>query len=908
MSLLHNPQQTPPQSPRPSSQSTIPAEESNRAVDALVDAIRNLASDDNYKMISDVFRDAQKLKTENARLASASRDVLEEYRKFRNELEAKETKLLEQQSQLQQDIIEKDARIQELKTSNSKLDAKFQKSRRKLDEESQKCLELAEKRSELEKTASVLKASLDEKNELASAFEGNMSKMDDGLAEAKRDLELRSAELASLEAAKKEVEEQLGEARASSDANNKQLAEVEQAKATVDAELAEVNLRLGEKAEEMEKLTTTKDELASELAKARDELLDKSKEFEDLATLKSSLDVKVSELAAKIEDQALELDGLSQAKARLDSATTETHAALEVKTLETEELALQLAELRVNYDNKATQVQSLTAQLADISGKLDARSQELQELFETKAEVDSKLAEARTEADAERESKMTAQQESAASTESLQKEAERTAILLDEVNHLRQTISTRNEEVEKLKGEIVKGNDDLSQTQSSLSKLENIIQELERDLQSKTDRLDQIDAYQVQLKHEPEETCVEILDTIWVSILNLCEHHFGQDLDPTVLRDPSCWASLRSADHLRAQAVRLPLPRSNTPAAKQMRIAAVLAALTRSMARHIFRPAWWTAAAADAGVDAADGALGSLLRRLEAASPEHERHLRGALLAAAGVVQKHSQSHSHSVQNGEEGKKAGEEQGASNPHAAAVAGPARRRAAAVVREVTFLVQHLLSALQYEAFRRGLEECVALACGQWARVQAAAMKVEPYFGPPYDDFDWQVLMLPEGFEGSLGDIPGAAAAGQDAVASSTPSPSPLGDTDTAARDANEDTSTIAESVRSVIDPADIMMVLWPTMCAVEGGELVSITQGLVMAKEQAAAAFEEEGRRRAPKHNGKRARSMSQSRNGAAGKPHSGKAVLAQLKRERDDGSAAADSRSGSRNGSLNAVD
>lgn len=366
---------------------------------------------------------------------------------------------------------------------------------------------------------------------------------------------------------------------------------------------------------------------------------------------------------------------------------------------------------------------------------------------------------------------------------------------------------------------------------------------------------------------------VETLDKIWVSVLDLCEEHFSQDLEPPVLHDPSCWAGLRAADHLRHQAVRLPLPRSNSPAAKQVRIAAVLAALSRSLARHVFRPIW----AADNTGAGADAALGGLLRGLEAASPDHEKHLRGALLAAAAAVQ---------------------------------ASGARGGAAAVVREVTFLVQHLLSALQYEAFREGLEACVALACEQWAKLQGAVMRIEPYFGPPYDDFDWQVLMLPErfgsgGLDAGCGPVggsprgpPPAAAAQEDAVDSP-----PLS---SATRDNDDDgASTIAESIRSVVDPADIMMVLWPTMCAVEGGELVSITQGLVMSKEQAAAAFEEEGRRRRPLANGKRARSMSQSRGGAARSPHSAKAALAQARRERDASSVGV---GGSRNGSLTAVD
>ncbi|KAI7779089.1 hypothetical protein LA080_001343 [Diaporthe eres] len=884
----------------------MPAEQDpNRAVDAFVGAIRNLASDDNYKMIADVFRDAQKLKTENTRLVSSSRDVLEEYRKFRNELEAKEAKLMDEKAQLQQDIDKKDAQVQELEKTNTKLDVKFQKSRRKLDEESQKCLELAEKMNDLETTASNLKASLDDRAKLTTTLEGTRSKMDAEIAEAKESLESRNAEFVVLEAAKTEVEAQLAEARTSLEAKAKQLEAVEQAKSTVDAQLAAADIKLEDKTKEIMELTASKEKVAEELAEAHGELLEKSKQLEDFSVMKSSLETKLSELVSKTDSHAQELDDVSQAKTRLESAIADAKAALEDKTMETEELALQVAESKINYDNKAAQVQSLTSQLADVNGKLEAGSQELKELFEVKAAVDLELKESTAQLEVERGLKMAAQDGLKAATDNLQKEADKTSILLDEVAHLRQTISDRNHEVEKLKETAVQGNDDLSQAQSSLEKLENVIQGLERDLKTKTDMLDKIDTYQVQLEHEPEETYVEILDTIWVSILDLCETHFSQDLDPAVLRDPSCWANLRAADHLRHQAVRLPLPRSNTPAAKQMRIAAVLAALSRSLARHVFRPTW--AFEGGAGADA-DAALGKLLRGIEAASPDQERHLRGALLAAAAAV--------HPTRGGEgEGDK-GQVRG---EHGAS----SRRRAAAVVREVTFLVQHLLSALQYGAFREGLEACVALACERWAEVQGAAMKIEPYFGPPYDDFDWQVLMLPEKLgDESLGSGGGSTIgldAGSETIGGSPRGPPPAAAEDvvvspsfsspppsSAARD--DDASTIAESIRSVVDPADIMMVLWPTMCAVEGGELVSITQGLVMAKEQATAAFEEEGRRRRrPQTNSKRARSMSQSRNSATGNPHSGKAVLAQAKKEHD-ASAGRGSRNGSRNGPLAAVD
>lgn len=326
---------------------------------------------------------------------------------------------------------------------------------------------------------------------------------------------------------------------------------------------------------------------------------------------------------------------------------------------------------------------------------------------------------------------------------------------------------------------------------------------------------------------------VEVLDTIWVSILELVEKHFSQDLEDSVLRDPSCWTNLRSSEYLK-HAVRIPLPQSNSQAAKQMRIAAVLAVLSRALSKHVFRPTYLI----DNDVE-----LAAVLRNLEAVSPQQEYHARSTLLAVLPDREKQNAS---------------------------------RRVKAVVREVSYLVQHLLSALQYEAFRTALLESCELACRQWTKIQHAAMKIEPYFGPPFDDFDWQVLLLPEKFGATEGmDGGGGAAAfsgstlGLDAGSSTIGGNARLQQQDDCSPTdhSGDDASSIAaESTQTVVDPVDIMLVLWPSMCAVEGGELVSITQGLVMAKEQASVAFEEEGRRKLPHHQQpqRRARSMSQS--------------------------------------------
>ena len=302
---------------------------------------------------------------------------------------------------------------------------------------------------------------------------------------------------------------------------------------------------------------------------------------------------------------------------------------------------------------------------------------------------------------------------------------------------------------------------------------------------------------------------------------------FSQDLEPKVLNDASCWTNLRTCEYLK-HAMQLPLPQSNTPAAKQMRVAAIIAVMSRALNKYIFRPTYL--------LDD-DAQLTQLLRDLEDDSPAQELHCRSTLLAILPEKEKMN---------------------------------AIKRVQTVVREVSWIVQHLLSALQYESFHAALEASCKLACTQWRKIQEAQMKIEPYFGPPYDDYDWQVLPLPE-FEDS----------------------SPISsDSDTAVDpheqhadavvddDDGDDEGDDADSDEEV-EPDAIMFVVWPTMCAVEGGALNSITQGLVISKEQSRPALEEVRSRRAPRPAQKRARSMSMSMrsHGASGSPKPNKAFL-----------------------------
>lgn len=396
--------------------------------------------------------------------------------------------------------------------------------------------------------------------------------------------------------------------------------------------------------------------------------------------------------------------------------------------------------------------------------------------------------------------------------------------------------------------------------------------------------------------------------------MGLVESQFSQDLDESVLADDSCWHNLRSSEHLKGPQP-FPLPRSNSPAAKQMRIAAVLAVLSRTLHKHLFRPTYLLDHEADAP-------LTQLLRELEDANPAQEIHARSTLLAVLPQRQQSS---------------------------------AKKRVQSVVREVSWLVQHLLSALQYDTFCTGLEAICARACTQWMRIQEAQMKIEPYFGPPYTDFDWQVLPLPafggdgsyhschrrndseeisasptevctdagddvdanDGDAGEAGeeaeggaevvpeeDMPAEEGDGEDYKPGGEDqgdadaehggerdaSGAEAGDDDKAAEAeyvaiskprsddeeiTHENAGSNSEEEDSEVDPSDILLVVWPSLCAVEGGALASITQGLVITKDQARAAFEEVRPRQGSRSHAKKARTMSMpghSRRGSIGSP------------------------------------
>ncbi|KAK3688724.1 hypothetical protein B0T22DRAFT_498744 [Podospora appendiculata] len=760
------------------------------AVDGLVRAMRDLTADTNYKLVADVFSEFIFLKDRNDRLSNSHREVLDQYRDYRNDLEDHKSKLHQEKVELEGVIQDKIQETFQLSAAKARLEA-----------------DLTDTTADLEKT----------KHNAAEAAE----------IAAKEFAELQAAkaqELADLQASK---EQELSTLQASKEE------ELSSLQASKEQELSALQ---ASKEQELSELQTSKEqELAALQASKEQELADlqalKTQELTDLQAAKEAVEEakkNAEEAAATAAAIAAgEIEVLTGTKTELEAWKAQAEidaaqAAEDIAGLQADKAGLE--EVKANNEAEIATLKETIARLEEekkaVEDALEAANAEI-------ASLQATLAEKKSEIEALQESMRAAE---------------------EQIASLQQTVEEKDGQIENLHGQLKTETERADNATAHGEDLQARLDDTELHLTLTSGKLADLEQYRLVLNVDNEDIYVTVLDKIWTTIVTLVEGTFRPDIDENILADPSCWTNLRNSPYLKhATQLAIPLPQSNTPAAKGMRISAVLAILSRALHRHVFRPVYL--------LDDDDENLVKFLRALEDEDPSREAHMRSTLLCMMPERQV--------------------EQGA-------------RRVKTVVREVSWLVQHLLSALQFEAFCSGLEAACKLACEQWMRIQQAHMKVEPYFGPPYDDFDWQVLELPEfteaamneeGLSRRLGGTPvdDGASHPDDAVmdgpletveAMDVASNSAAGDADAAF--VQEDGGHVPgmgeeeEMEEGEIDPEEILLVVWPSMCSVENGDLMSITQGLVISKEQARPALEEvrSRSRLIPRPGSRRARTLS----------------------------------------------
>ncbi|KAF8857474.1 hypothetical protein BDZ45DRAFT_803256 [Acephala macrosclerotiorum] len=268
-----------------------------------------------------------------------------------------------------------------------------------------------------------------------------------------------------------------------------------------------------------------------------------------------------------------------------------------------------------------------------------------------------------------------------------------------------------NAEIKRLQQSLKEKDESLNNLTTKVSNTDNELKDLQAknaSLQQKTTKLSELEGFAKKL-HE-DEKWIKQLDTMWGSARQLVESHFKDDVPGDKLENLGTrletWKQFRESQVLN----RLPLPRSNSPAAKRMRIAAMLAIISRCIDQHIFHPTYNLGEGEGGG----DG-IRPLLVDLAAANSKKESHLRALLLSIEPEKQ---------------------------------AGNASKRVEQVVTEVASYTQDVLSAVQCKKFKSGLEKVVQQALEAWQIVQCTREKFEPLFALD-GDFEWQLLSFEEG---------------------------------------------------------------------------------------------------------------------------------------------------------------
>ncbi|KAF2633277.1 hypothetical protein BU25DRAFT_416521 [Macroventuria anomochaeta] len=190
------------------------------------------------------------------------------------------------------------------------------------------------------------------------------------------------------------------------------------------------------------------------------------------------------------------------------------------------------------------------------------------------------------------------------------------------------------------------------------------------------------------------------MEQLWMVATKLVKNFFGRDMPDTVLK--SDWTRLRDNDIFKHQ---IPLPQSNTDAARRMRTAIILGALTRLVDKFVFQPTYL--------LDEESG-LREILRDEASVDPVKERYTRGILLSMSPDEQEaNSEGILHHV----------------------------------AKELleTANVRALLTPETFDAFPQALDDFVGQCREEWKIIQRGKQKLEPSFAySTCSNHPWQLF--------------------------------------------------------------------------------------------------------------------------------------------------------------------
>ncbi|KJK78198.1 hypothetical protein H634G_06371 [Metarhizium anisopliae BRIP 53293] len=243
----------------------------------------------------------------------------------------------------------------------------------------------------------------------------------------------------------------------------------------------------------------------------------------------------------------------------------------------------------------------------------------------------------------------------------------------------------------------------------------------------------------------------DALANMFNGALDYFQQTLGQDIDTSVL--------VRSSSQVYPPSIHsLPLPASNTPGAKQMRVVGGLMAYGRALISHVFRPTYVTQ----------NHELDGVLHQTAAQNPQQAAHIRALLLKAMPERQKQVQD------------------------ACVILA---------VKEVCSAVGHWIPDNE-QAFEAGLKQVCERASATWALIQLVEEKIWPELNFRVPE-DWRPLPFP-----LLQPTP-------------DPKPGPSSSKQTPPQKKDQDRQSSMSSVNpqsSALTSGDVARIVWPAFLA------------------------------------------------------------------------------------------
>ncbi|KAI9376638.1 hypothetical protein BJX61DRAFT_256802 [Aspergillus egyptiacus] len=230
---------------------------------------------------------------------------------------------------------------------------------------------------------------------------------------------------------------------------------------------------------------------------------------------------------------------------------------------------------------------------------------------------------------------------------------------------------------------------------------------LTESLQTTKAELDKVKGYATPHSGCDEDPMIDAFIELWQYATTEIYLHLKEDLSEAVLQNHSIWDGFKRKSNLAVEH-HVPLPHSNSPAAKQMRLAIFLAILAREVDKHIFQPTY---------IIPEDAGIRDTLARLAASDNEKESFCRSILLSIDPDTEK---------------------------------AILQSRIQAVVRNVSSYLYDMLPEDQFNKLRASVWKIAERAADVWNPIQRSLERYEPDFEPlKWGDDKWSPLHFPEG---------------------------------------------------------------------------------------------------------------------------------------------------------------